>query len=268
MNNSPAWLTCIICLMFCAPCGPDDDNCFDETNPRCPNYDECLGYPAANSGFKFFKGIRFNWADTLIDIEVDTAYAGSTIYFKADSNNLASYTWRVGNDPNLFNSPEFDLNFTNFSGDVDVTLTTTADTNLLCLIDNQLQDVKVKRLHIASQTRVAPVFGTFRGSIINNPNQREHEIQVSTLLNSPYQRVYNLPLPGDCDFNDRGIPIVMDYQFLVSSFIGEGPTPRCRNLIVVGRMTLGDSDEITIDYVYDDDDGSRKEVTFVGRRVD
>jgi hypothetical protein len=133
----------------------------------------------------------------------------------------------------------------------------------MCLEESQLNDVKTKQIHYADRGRTASIFGVFKGTLIGNTDDQEYEVRVDNSL-PPFSRLHGLPLPADCDFNNREIPLYRSCQFFVSTFFQEGPTPRCRNLIVVGRINLEDSNELQIEYVYGDDEGKRKEVVFVG----
>lgn len=51
----------------------------------------------------------------------------------------------------------------------------------------------------------------------------------------------------------------------MSSFLQKCGTLHCRNLVFVGRIDHDDNDLLRIEYVYDDDDVSRKTVVFEGR---
>jgi hypothetical protein len=239
--------------------------CDDPNNPTCPNFDPCLQVIPANSNFRIVGSVEFV-ADTIIDIEIDTAYGGGNAFYKADViEGLESYAWKVGADPRVFTGPELYLDFTNITGNVSVTLETTALNTSMCLEESQLNDVKTKQIHYAERDRVASIFGVFKGTLIGDTDEQEYEVLVDNSL-PPFRRLHGLPLPTDCDFNNRGIPLYSGYQFFVSTFFQEGPTPQCRELIVVGRVDLEDSNQLRIEYVYLDDDGERKEVVFIGRR--
>lgn len=246
-------------------CKPDEEACTDATNSLCPNYDPCTVAVAASSDFDFVFQVENAVGDTIIDLSVDTTYGGSPVLYRALTPGLSSYSWRVGADPRTFNEQELKLNFTGFSGNISVTLETLTTNSDFCLEEWQLQDVQTKQIYYAARGDDPAFFGAFRGSILGASDEQEYDVQLGDPL-PPYDRLYGLPLPDDCVFNDRGIPLYADYQAFVSTFTQEGPTPRCRNLTVVGRIDKEDSDLLRIEYVYDDDDGSRKEVVFEGRR--
>jgi hypothetical protein len=220
---------------------------------------------AANSDFGFFFRVDPAVGDTIIDIAIDTTYGGSPVWYKALNKGLSSYSWRVGSDPQIFDEEELKLNFTNFSGDVAVTLETSIENVGLCFEESQLRDVKTKQIYYAARGEDPSFFGLFKGRIVGETDQRVYDVQLGQ-IRPPFDQLYGLPLPTDCDFNGRGIPLYADYQAFVSTFAQEGPTPRCRNLIVVGRIDKEDSNLLRIEYVYDDDDDNRKTVVFEGIR--
>jgi hypothetical protein len=239
--------------------------CNDPNNPICPNFDPCLQAVPANSNFQFVAVVP-NITDTLIDINIDTSYSGGNAVYKAlVTEGLETYAWKVGADPRVFTEPELYLDFTAFTGDISVTLETTALNTGICLEESQLKDVKTKQIHYANRSRTAPIFGIFKGRLVGDVDGTEYEIQVDNSL-PPFRRLHGLPLPDDCNFDARGIPLYFGYQYFVSNFLQEGPTPRCRELIVVGRIDLEDSNQLRIEYVYLDDDGDKKEAVFIGRR--
>jgi|AntRauTorckE5430_2_1112549.scaffolds.fasta_scaffold06677_2 hypothetical protein len=256
----------LLLLLFSAACGKEDEEfCEDPTNRNCPNFDPCTLAVAANSDFKIVAAVR-TFGDTIIDIEIDTAIGGGNIYYKAVvTEGLESYAWKVGADPRTFTEAELNLDFTTYTGDISVTLETTAANNMMCLEEAQLRDVKTKRIHYAARAATGSIISTFKGTLLGDSAGDEHEVWIDD--SSFFNRLRGLPLPADCDFNGRGIPLYSGYQFFVSTFIQERGRPRCRNLIVVGRINLEDSNELRIEYVYDGDDGKRKGVVFVGRRV-
>jgi hypothetical protein len=263
MKNTFLLPFAVILVLLTSACR-EDVFCDDPANFTCPNFDPCTRSPPANSDFKIVAPVEFV-ADTTIEIEIDTSVSGGTTYYKANvTRGLKSYAWKVGTDPQIFTGPELTLDFTGFVGAVSVTLETTADSTSTCLDESQFRDVKTKQIYYTDHRSSAPVFGTFKGTLQGTPDE-EYEVRVDN-SHPPFSRLHGLPVPPNCDFNERGIPLYRGYQFFVSTFLRESSTSRCRNLIVVGRINLEDSNELRIEYVYDDDEGKRKEVTFVGQR--
>jgi hypothetical protein len=266
MKNLSFFPLLLLAFLLFDGCKKDEEFCDDPTDQRCPNYDPCTLAVAANSDFKIVVPIR-HVADTIIDIEVDTSRGGGGVYFKAVvTTGLESYAWKVGADPRTFTESEINLDFTAYVGDVSITLETTAASNMMCLEEAQLKDVRTKRIYYAARGATGSIDGVFKGRVIGDAEGQEYEVQIGDSP-PPFRRLRGLPLPADCDFNGRGIPLFSGYQYFVSTFRQEVARPRCRNLIVVGRINLEDSNELRIEYVYDGDDGKRKEVVFVGRRV-
>lgn len=266
MKNLFTLLFTFVVITLIASCRPEEEFCDDPTNRRCPNFDICTEVVAANSDFIFVAPIQIvGQADTLIDLELNKAYGGAQVKFRAINDDLASYSWKVGDDPREFSDHEIFLSFNNFSGTIPVTLTTTANNSEMCLENYQLRDEVTKEMTYISRDESPAIDGVFKGTLLQEIDEQEYEVQVINSL-PPYRRLHGLPLPNDCDFNGRGIPLFYGYQVFLSTFTREGPTPRCRNLTVVGRIDMEDNDLLRIEYVYDDDDGSRKTVVFEGRR--
>jgi hypothetical protein len=264
MKNLSFFPLLLLAFLLFDGCKKDEEFCDDPTNRRCPNYDPCTLAVAAISDFKIVGTVNFG-GDTIIDIEVDSALGGFNTAYQADVKEGLSYAWKVGVDPRTFPGPELSLGFSNFTGNVSVTLETTSLDTLGCLESSQMTDIQTKTIYYTDGSIPYPIHGFFRGKVEGEAGGPEYEVEVENTFS--FSRLHGLPLPADCDFSDRGIPLYSGFQFFVSTFIQDRGRPRCRNLIVVGRINLEDSNELRIEYVYDGDDGKRKEVVFVGRRV-
>lgn len=246
-------------------CQPDDPICDNPLNSRCPNFDPCVEYPAASSDFEFLVRLTNPLAvDTLFEVAVDTSYWAENAEFVAQTNDL-EYFWQVGTDPTVHSGKELQINFTGYEGDVEVTLTTFADSVSSCLEDHERRDEKSKTIHFVSGSRFSPILGTFVGKLIGQTDDREYTVEISE-ENPPVPRLKGLPLPNDCDFHDRGIPVDNGYQFLVSMFVQVDRSRRCRNLSVSGRLDLENTDMLLIEYQFDDDSGKRVSRIFEGWR--
>lgn len=265
MNNQCTFLSVLLLLFFIASCQPEEEFCDDPADRTCPNYDPCTAVPPANSDFEFVAKIENPFADTVIDLVVTEAYGGARINYKATTTGLTTYEWRVGNDPRTFSGEEMYLDFLGFSGDIPVSLRTTSTNLDDCLTEDQLVAEHTKTITYVELSAPPAIDGTFKGEIVGAIDDQEYEISISN-PRPPYRRMFGLPVPADCDFRDRGVPLYSGYQVFVSTFLQESGTPDCRNLVVVGRIDHNDSDVLHIEYVYDDDDGSRKTVVFEGRR--
>jgi hypothetical protein len=246
-------------------CKKEDEFCDDPTNRQCPNFDPCTLAVAANSDFKIVNTISFG-VDTVINIEVDTAYGGSSnTAYQADIQEGLAYAWKVGADPRTFQGPELSLNFTGFIGNVAVTLETTTLDSLGCIPESEMRTTKTKNIYYTDLSIPYSIHGVFRGKVLGEAGELEYDVEVENTFS--YSRLHGLPLPDDCTFDGRGIPLSGRFQCFVSTFLRDLRTPRCRNLTVVGRINLEDRDELRIEYVYDDDAGRRKTKVFVGRRL-
>ncbi|WP_020536832.1 hypothetical protein [Lewinella cohaerens] len=100
----------------------DDDECPDETNWECPDYDECWNrrHPAS-AAFRMGNSLEFleeefrrplpeEIPDDYFWEIMDTAFIGG-VRFEALDTTADSYTWTVGNDTRTWEGRTFSLDF-------------------------------------------------------------------------------------------------------------------------------------------------------------
>jgi hypothetical protein len=95
-----------------------DDECFDESDPLCENYDPCWEKQAADANFMISQKV---FRSTMIDNEIvsipidtfigDTVLLGVPIFFDAYTTNADNYQWKVGTDNRTWRESSLYLNF-------------------------------------------------------------------------------------------------------------------------------------------------------------
>ena len=254
-------------LLTVSACQPEEIACDDPENFRCPNYEPCLAIPAARSNFNLIADLANLSVDTTLIVDIDTTWAGGRVTLQAEEDRLVDYKWTVGTDPRVFEGERIEINFTGFAGGtVPVTLVTTADTTSTCLSQEEWSASRTQDIHIVGRTAESRVFGTFRGGVIEEETDTVCEVKIAFDSNlRPY--LHDLPVPADCDFSQRGIPILPGYRLFASKFTNQFRVARCRELSVFGQMEAGSSEVIRIGYHYKGDDGRLVRRTFVGTRL-
>jgi len=89
--------------------------CYEPTNSDCENYDPCFGKRVTADfsirqydGFPYEPGFEPEYCDTLFP-------RGAK--FEAAKVNTGNFSWKVANDPRIFNGPELKLLFDNYVND-------------------------------------------------------------------------------------------------------------------------------------------------------
>ena len=205
-------------LLTVSACQPEEIACDDPENFRCPNYDPCLAIPAARSNFNLIADLADSFVDTALIVMIDTARAGGRVTLQAEEDRLVDYKWTVGTYPRIFKGERIEINFTGFpGGTIPVTLVTTADTISTCLSQEEWFASRTQDIHIVSSTAESRVFGTFRGGVLEEETDIEYEVRIAFDGNlRPY--LHDLPVPADCDFSQREIPILHGYRLFASKF--------------------------------------------------
>jgi hypothetical protein len=192
-------------------CGKEEEAfCDDPTNRRCPNFDPCTLAVVASSDFRIVGTVNFA-GDTIIDIEVDSALGGFNTAYQAEVKEGLSYAWKVGADPRTFSGPELSLGFSNFTGNISVTLETTSLDTLGCLESSQMRDVQTKTIYHTDRSIPSPIHGFFRGKVAGEVGGPEYEVEVENTFS--FSRLHGLPLPVDCDFNGREYHFYLTFNF-------------------------------------------------------
>ncbi len=271
MKNNPyifRFVLSFLLFVLLLPSCKKDKFCQDPSNPRCENYDPCLLAVAADSDFVIIDSLD-RILDTAMSIEVVRFLAGAPGFFKATNKSMDTYEWQIGTHSGILTEPVASLNFTGFDGLIDVTLTTTINDENACFSASQLRSTTTKSVRIVDiGIHQSPVFGIYRGRNVGDSEADAYTVEVAAIF-SPggfEQRLDGIKLPPGCTIAPQGIPIVSSIQGVASAFRHNFIFTPCRNLILVGKLSDDNEDEITLDYWYDADNGSRKHEVFIGYR--
>jgi hypothetical protein len=133
----------IFCLIGFSSC--DNNECFDEANPLCENYNPCLQERETSANFSIYDCITCHSPDSLMR-ETDSSFGGLVI-FEAHEE-LESYEWTIGTDARVFREKRVSLTFFGFSGIVEVQLVGRKSVNANCFPDDDGIDTIRKTLVI------------------------------------------------------------------------------------------------------------------------
>ncbi|MCR9054750.1 MAG: hypothetical protein ACE362_01875 [Phaeodactylibacter xiamenensis] len=270
MKLLPLFMILMGVLLFAA-CEKD---CLDPANPECANYDPCLAYEPANASFKMLiiPISTYDWdcdggEPRDLEFEVDTVFAtGGDIYFRADQTELqasnVSYEWRVGADPQVWTTRQFNLGFLeNAVGDVPVTLIVEKINPDLCGGTAYTRDTVTKILHVRepldntyTDGSWSAVFGKWEGY---NTDDESRTFQIEF---KPGWRLEGL-FDG-CIVESPDLSIGLK-QFYIAA-LGK---PDCNRVCGVGALSP-DRRELSMDYSYDGANGERVSRTFKGVKVE
>jgi hypothetical protein len=205
-----------------------DEDCTDETNIECPNYDPCYGVediPQATIevGRRQFTGPN----------SPDIRYSGDTIlyggvYFKTNISNAIRYEWTVGTDNRSWNTKEFKLNFpdtdslTLRNNPIQVRLIVEYETNA-CFPENDGIDTVYKTIHFRAYWE-NQIEGTWEGYLDDNTN---HSYQMILDIKPSFQGtppgdvlyIYNqYGLNSGCFHWYSDFPYALSYRNLYDNF--------------------------------------------------
>ncbi|MEL7376720.1 MAG: hypothetical protein AAFN65_07170 [Bacteroidota bacterium] len=271
--------------IFVMGCQSDDDMgisdyCLENAgDPNCPNYDPCFEVFPADSEFEAIDSF-FIGSDTSVGVVLgDTIANGSGfIFFRTARNNpRTTYSWQVGQDPREFTDPKLNLLFDEFEGTIDVNLEVSVPNTNGCLVGSELTSSSSKtytfvELGLFDEWLVS---GQYRGTLKEGGNTIDGDLLLTMTgrdQDDPLNgfRLFGMPIPTNCNnLENDGIPFFIGYSHMVSRISYEYRDGECpsRRLALIGRLTPGDQNEITIDYWLNNDNGKRIKRTFVGRRI-
>jgi hypothetical protein len=170
-------------LLLGSGCGKEDDDCFDEGNPRCSNYDPCWDRKeAVSAGFEvgnFWAGTNSGYPFNYL-LMGDTIFANSTIIFKARDSSAETYEWKVGTDERTWHEQAFHLSFgcDLLHTHLPVRLITTRLRDTSCMEERPLADTMTRQLYFTHLSK-AVLFGTYRGHL-NKHIDEEYDVVIST----------------------------------------------------------------------------------------
>lgn len=169
----PILLLSLFCgLLLWSGCKKDDDDntCWDESNPECPNYDPCWDKRTPVSA-DFEVGAYFHVGDGSFPKEARYIAGGDTfinygaLRFTALDLDAETYEWRVGSDDRTWTDSLFFLSFpcddvSNSS--INVQLITTRLRDTTCVSAEVLKDTFQRQIHFVFMEDM-PFMGTYEG---------------------------------------------------------------------------------------------------------
>jgi hypothetical protein len=199
MKSKLFFLVALAVGMVFVMSGCKDDECFDETNPECSNFDPCFGkYPEKLE-------IEMRITDPR-DLNVyiptfDSVFTiNSNLYFYTNFD-YDSVLWQIGADPTIWNRKSLPLRFEKEALNSTVTITA----RCFRPIDQKCLGVKDDGIDILSRTisfgahEDSPLHGIWRGT--NNGEKDSFDVEI--------ERVYAVGQFGDTVYNGSrltGIP--------------------------------------------------------------
>ncbi len=146
----PILLIFIFSSIYLIGCKKDADPCCDASNPKCENYDPCLGKRTVNTYFNVRPGDRgFPAPPEWCNLVPTDTFNASSVRFDAPEGNLNStYEWQIGTELNKRFGNGFEVDFNtyldagNWESFINITLTIrTPPNNCLSNLDDTLVTV-------------------------------------------------------------------------------------------------------------------------------
>jgi hypothetical protein len=171
-RHLPILLLSLFCgLLLWSGCKKDDDNtCWDESNPECPNYDPCWDKRTPVSA-DFEVGAYFHVSDGSFPKEARYIAGGDTfinygaLRFTALDLDAETYEWRVGSDDRIWTDSLFFLSFpcnVVSNSSITVQLITTRLRDTICVSAEVLRDTLQQQIHFVFMEDM-PFMGTYEG---------------------------------------------------------------------------------------------------------
>jgi hypothetical protein len=173
--KSILFLSSIFCLLFYGCCKED---CTDDTNPDCPNYNPCKRVKPLKANFtswnlatsnEYMKSIFINYDYTLQSAEDGATFTIDTTY------NYDNWEWRIGSETILNQKTIYRSNFPKNSF-IPVTLIARRTPNAKCFPNDKKIDTITKvyqfveTIPSGKEDSSSRIFGKFRGVFTNVPD--------------------------------------------------------------------------------------------------
>mgnify|MGYP000457001283 CR=1 FL=1 len=180
----------VLCLVGFSSC---DDECFDERDPLCENYDPCWDWVEPN----FQMGNTGFYYDDVKEAS-DTVLFG-VVYFEAKVADALEYTWKIGTDSRTWNTSQFTLNFRKSQNahlrdsPILVTLIVKRALNTKCVSDDDGIDTLSRHLHFRYDVEAA-FWGDWEG-YIDDETDNIYQLRVEQYFENgssfPNMKIYN-----------------------------------------------------------------------------
>lgn len=160
-------------LLLASGCRKDDDDCFDESNPLCSNYDPCWGKQRVSAAFEMGERVS-HFGDSVWHIPTDTMLAGNILRLRA-LQPADSLRWQMSGDPRTWDKEALNMVF--YEPEVlDITLTLWRKPDTLCFPGDDGADTLKRRLTVVPRPEAA-IIGRYRGATDARPDE-PYEMEI------------------------------------------------------------------------------------------
>lgn len=239
-----------VAIFFIGSCKDDDIN-----------LDPCELEGVVPVSAAFTTSNETGWQDSTRRFVADTFLNYSIIIFTAEQE-AASYQWKVGSDPRVFDSKEFTLTFTGIIGTIDVQLIIENTPNLDCFPNDDGRDTLNKQIHLVEKMD-SPMLGIYKGVVSSAPNDT-FNIDIHTF--PPYNETNNINnFPNGCNRDEEErIDFFLGYRYIMFGYPGnyvECPKPQ-------GWGTLDLNGIVTLEYsLWNTNIQQHVSDTFIGKKI-
>lgn len=244
-----------------------DEDCTDETNIDCPNYDPCWRETPVSAEFTIMQGLGYN--------EQRRYFPGDTFetgFVRLQAlQKLDSYEWHIGSDNRVFSGQTVELNYSPNTGWINVMLIGKKKHRTGCLPDDDGIDTIQKSFYLVPFD-TSLVKGIYRGVSLSQPlDTFEFEFKVGWFGNHHYDGPSQFP--KGCFRHDPWGPIrdigcmIIYRQFLMPDL---GYEITCPTPSGWGELSLDNTLTIIYEHYGDEDNNKTNTIrrdTFVGKKI-
>jgi hypothetical protein len=177
-------------LLLGSGCRKEDDDCFDEGNPRCSNYDPCWGKQQVSAAFEMAE--RISHFDSVWYIPTDTMLVGNQLRLRA-FQPADSLRWHIDSDPRVWDEEELRI-WIRFEAVLEVTLILWRQPDTLCFPDDDGVDTLRRRLVVVPPQEAA-VIGRYRGATDARPDE-PYEMEIFWRESNPLATYPTMRITG------------------------------------------------------------------------
>lgn len=238
-----------------------DEDCDDVNNPMCPNYDPCYWERATNADFTITQGVGYN--EQRRYFSSDTFMTG---FIRLQAvENLDSYEWHIGSDNRIFEGKTVELDYSPYTGWVDVMLIGKNAIKEGCLPGDDGVDTVQKSFYLVPYNTTL-LTGKYKGVSLSQPlDTFEFDFDLNMSVN-PF--VFGpSEFPKGC-FRPYGMDCAIRYRHFFMFDLGS--TSFCPEPSGSGELSLDNVLTIIYDYSGDDDNNKTNTIkrdTFIGEKI-